>query len=76
MEHWLDRFERSASHVATMYGDWFQRAWLLYLAGSIAGFRTSTLQLFQVAFAGPQCRAIPWTRECVYQNKPCVPAMS
>jgi len=76
VEHWLERFERSSARVAAMYDDWFQRAWRLYLAGSIAGFRTSTLQLFQIAFAGPQCRAIPWTRDDIYQTKPCISAMS
>ena len=76
LEHWLDRFERAGPEVAAMYDDWFRRAWRLYLAGSIAGFRTNTLQLFQITFAGEKCRAIPWTREYLYQKNPCVPAMS
>src|SRR5579883_3426949 len=76
VEHWLERFDRSSARVAAMYDDWFQRAWRLYLVGSIAGFRTSTLQLFQIAFAEPQCRAIPWTRDDIYQTKPCISAMT
>jgi cyclopropane-fatty-acyl-phospholipid synthase len=76
VEHWLARFERSSTEVCAMYDPWFQRAWQLYLAGSIAGFRTSTLQLYQVAFAGPQCSVVPWTREHVYEKPACIPAMS
>lgn len=76
VEHWLDRYERSSGKVVGMYDDWFQRAWRLYLAGSIAGFRTNTLQLFQITFAGPRCEKIPWSREHLYQKSPCIPAMS
>jgi len=68
LEHWLDRFERCSHQVAAMYGDWFQRAWRLYLAGSIAAFRTGRLQLFQVLFAGSQCREFPWTRAHLYTD--------
>jgi len=68
LEHWLDRFERCSHQVATLYGDWFQRAWRLYLAGSIAAFRTGRLQLFQVLFAGSQCREFPWTRAHLYTD--------
>ena len=76
VEHWLHRYERSSGQVAEMYDEWFQRAWQLYLAGSIAGFRTGTLQLFQVVFAGSECPTIPWTREHVYEKAACIPAMS
>jgi len=61
-EHWLRRFENSHGQVSAMYGNWFTRAWQLYLAGSIAGFATDTLQLFQLVFAGPQSRPPAWTR--------------
>jgi cyclopropane-fatty-acyl-phospholipid synthase len=80
IEHWLARFERSSAKVAAMYDQWFERAWRLYLAGSIAGFRTNTLQLFQIAFAGEKCRPLAWTRDHVYkkssQGSECIPAMS
>jgi cyclopropane-fatty-acyl-phospholipid synthase len=66
LEHWLDRFERSSEEVCAMYGAEFERAWRLYLAGSIAGFRTGALQLFQILFTGPQCEPIPWTRAYLY----------
>jgi cyclopropane-fatty-acyl-phospholipid synthase len=67
LEHWLGRFERSAQPVAAMFGERFVRMWRLYLAGSVAAFRTGTMQLFQVVFAGAQCKAIPWTRAYLYE---------
>ncbi len=66
LEHWLDRFEASSPRVIEMYGAWFQRAWRLYLAGSIAGFRAGTLQLFQITFAGAKRHSNSWTRAPLY----------
>jgi len=66
LEHWLDRFEKSAQQVSASYGPGFERAWRLYLAGSIAGFRTGTLQLFQILFTGSKCAPLPWTRADLY----------
>ncbi len=68
MEHWLDRFERSANAIAGMYDERFVRSWRLYLAGSLAAFRCGTLQLFQVVFAGPRARPISWTRAPLYSQ--------
>jgi len=68
LEHWLDRFERSSQEVLDMYGPWFQRAWRLYLAGSIAAFRSGTLQLFQVTFAGSRHQPTLWTRASLYRE--------
>jgi cyclopropane-fatty-acyl-phospholipid synthase len=68
LEHWLERFEKSGQQVAEMYDWWFQRAWRLYLAGSIAAFRTGTLQLFQISFAGSKCKQFPWTRASLYAD--------
>lgn len=67
VEHWLERFERSAKKIEEMFGSEFLRAWRLYLASSIAGFRAGTLQLFQIVFARSACQQIPWTREHLYQ---------
>ena len=75
VEHWLARFERARDQVRSMYDERFERAWRLYLAGSIAGFETNTLQLFQIVFAGTKCRPLSWTRDHLYRE-PCVPAMS
>ena len=41
----------------------FVRAWRLYLVGSLAAFRTGSLQLFQVLFARHGSNEIPWTRK-------------
>jgi len=43
------------------------RTWRLYLAGSIAAFRTGALQLFQVVFARGRSNAVPWTRADLYR---------
>jgi cyclopropane-fatty-acyl-phospholipid synthase len=40
--------------------------WRLYLAGSIAGFETGAMQLFQVLFTRQENNAIPLTREYMY----------
>lgn len=69
LEHWLQRFEASGPRVCELYGASFQRAWRLYLAGSIAAFRTGTLQLFQVSFAGSRSRPASWTRAPLYKEE-------
>jgi len=68
LDHWLNRFEQSSHHVAKMLGEEFVRVWRLYLAGSLAGFRAGTMQLFQIVFAGKDCKAIPWTRDHLYSS--------
>jgi cyclopropane-fatty-acyl-phospholipid synthase len=40
--------------------------WRLYLAGSIAGFETGTLQLFQVVFSTRENNQLPLTRQHQY----------
>lgn len=68
IQHWLDRFERAMDEVAERYDECFVRAWRLYLAGSIAAFRTGSLQLFQVVFAHADNNRIPWTRTHIYAS--------
>ena len=63
LRRWLDRFEASAEQVASMFDERFVRIWRLYLSGSIAGFSTGGLQLFQVVFARSGANEIPRTRE-------------
>jgi cyclopropane-fatty-acyl-phospholipid synthase len=70
LEHWLGRFETAHEQILAAYDSWFERAWRLYLAGSIAGFRTGTLQLFQITFAGCKCEPISWTRASLYSHEP------
>ncbi|HEX4389024.1 MAG TPA: cyclopropane-fatty-acyl-phospholipid synthase family protein [Steroidobacteraceae bacterium] len=66
LRHWLALFEGASERVREMFDEKFVRMWRLYLAGSIAGFTTGTLQLFQVVFAPGESNDIPWTRADVY----------
>ena len=66
LEHWLVRFERHADTVQTMFNENFVRAWRLYLAGSLAGFTSGSLQLFQVVFARGDNNTLPWSRAHLY----------
>ncbi len=68
LEHWIARFDGQADEVESMFDAAFVRAWRLYLASSVASFRTGALQLFQVLFARPRHNAIPWTREHLYRS--------
>ncbi|HEV2491212.1 MAG TPA: cyclopropane-fatty-acyl-phospholipid synthase family protein [Candidatus Acidoferrales bacterium] len=70
LEHWLARYEKAGERISVMFGPEFLRTWRLYLAGSIAAFRTGSLQLFQIVFAGSECQRIPWTRAYLYQEGP------
>ncbi len=67
LRQWLSRFNRSESVVAGMFDERFVRAWRLYLAGSIAAFRSGSLQLFQMVFARGKDNTVPWTREHLYE---------
>jgi cyclopropane-fatty-acyl-phospholipid synthase len=69
LEHWLSRFETSVDRISQMFGPEFVRAWRLYLAGSLASFRSGGLQLFQIAFAGANCHKLPWTRAHLYEQQ-------
>lgn len=66
LEHWQALFEGSVDRVRAMFDEKFVRMWRLYLAGSIAGFSTGGLQLFQVLFAPRENNGIPWTRAALY----------
>ncbi len=66
LEHWLARYERALPQVRAMFDESFVRTWRLYLAGSIAGFRKGSMQLFQVLFARPTGDRLPATRSDVY----------
>lgn len=66
---WLERFEAAWPQVSARYGEEFARAWRLYLAGSEAAFRSGSLQLYQVLFAGPRCAKRLWTREAAGQEQ-------
>ena len=51
LDHWLARFETARDEVARLFDERFVRMWRLYLAGSLAAFRSGCLQLFQIVFA-------------------------
>lgn len=60
---WRERFEAAWPQARTMFDEEFLRAWRLYLAGSEAAFRSGSLELYQVLFAGVRCSKRLWTRE-------------
>ena len=64
---WLERYENVADSVSHMYDSSFMRAWRLYLAGSVAGFTTGSLQLFQVLFSHEENNDVPTTRDHLYR---------
>ncbi len=68
LEQWLERFDQAEKQIANMFDDAFVRAWRLYLTGSIAAFRTSSLQLFQMVFARGRDNTVPWSREHIYST--------
>jgi cyclopropane-fatty-acyl-phospholipid synthase len=49
-----------------MYGEYFTRAWRLYLGGCAAAFAAGTLQLFQIAFAPARSNHVPRSRASLY----------
>jgi cyclopropane-fatty-acyl-phospholipid synthase len=63
---WLHNFEAVAEKVRRMHGEQFVRTWRLYLAGSAAGFKSGTLQLYQVVFAPRGNNDVPMTRHYQY----------
>jgi cyclopropane-fatty-acyl-phospholipid synthase len=59
-----------------MFGPEFVRLWRLYLAGSIAAFRSGSLQHFQILFARKACPWIPITRAHLYAAEESVPSVN
>jgi len=66
LRDWLALFEAASGRVREMFDEKFVRMWRMYLAGSIAGFTTGALQLFQVLFAPRDNNQVPMTREHLY----------
>jgi cyclopropane-fatty-acyl-phospholipid synthase len=66
LRDWLALFEAASGKVRAMFDEKFVRMWRMYLAGSIAGFTTGALQLFQVVFAPRDNNDVPMTREHLY----------
>jgi cyclopropane-fatty-acyl-phospholipid synthase len=68
LRHWMDRYRAAEDRVRRMFDDTFVRMWRLYLAGSIAGFETGTLQLFQVVFSTRENNQVALTRQHQYAS--------
>ena len=66
LRHWLGLYESASERVRGMFDEKFVRMWRLYLAGSVAGFTTGSLQLFQVLFAPGTSNDVPLTRAHLY----------
>jgi cyclopropane-fatty-acyl-phospholipid synthase len=66
LTHWLEQYEAARDAVAAQFDERFVRMWRLYLAGSIASFRTGDLQLYQVLFGVRGNEEVPWTRAHLY----------
>jgi cyclopropane-fatty-acyl-phospholipid synthase len=60
--HWLERYRRNRRLIGARVPEQTARAFELYLAGTVAAFRTATLCLYQVVFTRARNDAIPWTR--------------
>ena|SRR6266550_2874074 len=69
LAHWRRRITASAHQVRTQYGDEFERAWQLYLAGSRAAFATGWMQLFQVVFTPFETAPPYWSRSELYGGR-------
>lgn len=74
LEHWLERFEKASERVEASTDARFVRTWRLYLASSIAAFRSGTCQLFQVLFERRDGTSLPWTRTDLLSPAPDGPA--
>lgn len=62
LEHWLQRFNTAESTIAQSHSAQLIHTWRLYLAGSLAAFRSGEMQLFQVLFSRARNNRIPWLR--------------
>ena len=66
--HWLSRYEANGRRIEELVGRETARAWRLYLAGTVASFRTASLHLYQLVFTRSANDAIPWTRANWYAS--------
>ncbi len=66
-QHWLERYRANRRLIGERVGEQTARAFELYLAGTVAAFRSATLTLYQVLFSRARNDAIPWTRADLYR---------
>ncbi len=64
--HWLERFRAARRRIDQLVAPETARAWELYLAGTVAAFRSASMCLYQVLFTRARNDAIPWTRADLY----------
>jgi cyclopropane-fatty-acyl-phospholipid synthase len=60
LRHWKEKFNMNRTKIAALgpqYDERFLRMWDYYLQACEAGFRYSTLQLYQIIF----CKGKRWT---------------
>ncbi|MCP5338706.1 MAG: class I SAM-dependent methyltransferase [Sinobacteraceae bacterium] len=65
---WKALYDANEERIRAMFDERFVRMWRLYLAGSITGFTTGSLQLFQVLFAPRYNNDLPPTRAHLYHD--------
>jgi len=68
LDHWSDRFERSAPLIRKTFDDRFVRMWRLYLRASSASFREGIIEVHQILLSRGQPSHLPLTREDLYSG--------
>jgi cyclopropane-fatty-acyl-phospholipid synthase len=63
---WLARYRQNRRTIDALVPQETARAYELYLAGTVAAFRSATTCLYQVVFSRARNDAIPWTRADLY----------
>ncbi len=69
LQLWLQRLESRQDEAVRLVGDAKYRTWRLYLAGSINGFVTGRISVFQSLLAKADAGrvALPWSRADLYR---------
>lgn len=71
LRQWVDRLERNHEHAMRFVDEHTYRVWRLYMSGSIHGFKTRRLNVYQSLFVKPGDRGdtrLPLTRIDWYKN--------
>jgi cyclopropane-fatty-acyl-phospholipid synthase len=66
LNHWSERFERSAGEVRRMFDERFVRMWRLYLRGTSSSFRDGQIEVHQILVSKGVASGLPLTFEDVY----------
>jgi cyclopropane-fatty-acyl-phospholipid synthase len=68
LEAWIERFEKKAGAIETMFDARFVRMWRMYLHSACAAFKLGELNLWQIAFTRGFSGAVPLTRHYMYSE--------